>query len=166
MPSLSTYYPQRFFVRLSGRSLGILNFRVRIPQITLTRFNNIRQERDPRVLSILHVPYMSRMIARLIKLIEQYGSSKSEVLNNFAEPLQTPFSGNGLRQGNWSGVSSRWLGELLKDWTGKNSVRAVQLRSILLPCIGGPYNERLNMSEKMIGFTTRCKTGLLYKLSI
>lgn len=70
-------------------------------RLCLTRLNNIREEGDPRVLSLLNVPCMSRLRAHLIKLTEQYGSSKSEVLNTFAA-LQTSCSGNGLRQGNWS----------------------------------------------------------------
>ncbi|KAK9747505.1 hypothetical protein QE152_g5278 [Popillia japonica] len=70
------------------------------------------------------------------RLTSGHGGSTTNIRKEWGRKLQESYSGNGLRQGNTSGVSGDWLRNPPNFWSGADYIDAVRLRGNLLPTRG------------------------------
>lgn len=87
---------------------------------------------------------------RFIRLIRNDLDNRAKIKLHFANQLEHSFSGNGIAQVGENQACSFYVNQPPKYWTCSDYIRAVQLRSNLMPCKSIPSNPT---TER------RCKDG-------
>lgn len=128
-----------FYTKIRDGGLGFTNLEIAIPIILRNRLNRLSLVDDPLIQAAISCSQASKLIARLEKLTHNFATTK-QFKNSMAIELDKGYSGNGLLQGNQSAVSGRWVMLPPPYWSGRDFVRAIQLRSNMLPTRGIPSN--------------------------
>lgn len=114
------------YAKLKDGGLGILELKTNIPNILLKRLTKIREnDADPT----------GQSVHRLQRMV---GDVPAEQL--WRDKIKSGAITSGLEQTADSAASRSWLQNKPKGWTGRDFVRAVQLRSGNLPTAAIPSN--------------------------
>lgn len=117
--------------------LGIFSFRSSIPRILRDRLLSLKSNGDPLTRAICDQEFFKHLVGKLTK----WSSGDIPITpSQWGIKLEGSFSGGGLIQGNHSGVSGAWVDGPPAAWSGQDFVKAVQLKSNLLPVKGVPSN--------------------------
>ncbi|KAF2893480.1 hypothetical protein ILUMI_12698 [Ignelater luminosus] len=131
--------------------LGICSLLDSVPAILLQRLNNLAAIRNHSAIeSTFGSRWGQALLERVERLFLRNGHTTKEVRAYWARNLQNSTSGNGLKQGSDFQYSSLWISDPPKYWSGRDYVKALQLRANVLPTVGTPYNK---------GEAARCRAG-------
>lgn len=137
---LNTHTGDQFIhAKLRDGGLGIPDLRHKIPLIMRARIENLEASDSTFGKLIPHMP-TSSLCARLGR-ITNYGDPDAY----WREEISTRPTSKGLESASDNRASRDWLAHTPRGWTGRDFVRAVQLRTGNLPCLGlptTPANER------------------------
>ncbi|KAF2883390.1 hypothetical protein ILUMI_22778 [Ignelater luminosus] len=131
--------------------LSICSLLDSVPAILLQRLNNLAAIRDHAAIeSTFGSGWGQALFERFERLFLRNGHSTKEVRTHWSTSLQNSTSGNGLKQGSTSQYRSIGLSDPPKYWSGRDYIKALQLRANVLPTVGTPYNR---------GEAARCRAG-------
>ncbi|KAK9719195.1 Reverse transcriptase (RNA-dependent DNA polymerase) [Popillia japonica] len=106
--------------------LGIISLRAHIPAIMRSRLFKIATTADPLTATVLQIPAVEKFYQTLLRWTEGNGGSTTNIRKEWGRKLQESYSGNGLRQGNTSGVSGGWLRNPPNFWSSADYIDAVR----------------------------------------
>lgn len=125
------------YARPKDGGLGLTELCKSIPIILLRRIQNLSRTPDKFTTIIAESGYLKRLSERLRGML--HGISSSEMMHRLhRDDLEVSYSGNGLHQGGYDSLSSSWVYNPPIFWSGRDFVRAVQLRGNMLPTKGIP----------------------------
>lgn len=130
--------------------LGVMTMVMHVPAILRRRLTKLMISATQTTADILSLPYMSRFWEKLVKWTSNNGGSSASIARELSAKLEIGYSGNGLAQGSCHPESSAWIHNPPPYWSGRDYVKAIQLRGNLLPTKGIPSNPP---QERM------CRTG-------
>ncbi|KAK9703897.1 hypothetical protein QE152_g29020 [Popillia japonica] len=121
--------------------LGIISLQVHVPAIMRARMTRLIATADPVTAAVLTIPAVEKLYQKLLRWTEGNGGSTStNIMKEWGRKLQESYSGNGLYQGNNSGISGSWVRNPPPFWSGGDYIKAVLLKGNLLPTKGIPSN--------------------------
>lgn len=125
-----------FHAKLKDGGLGILEMREAIPRIFLGRLRALEARDEDEVLRIV---MSGKTIQSLTgKLSSLAGEIPGQQVRR--EEIKSMAYSKGLEHASQDASSRSWIQERPKGWTGRDYVRAVQLRTANLPTKAGPSN--------------------------
>lgn len=133
---LSSHTPDQYlYGKVRDGGLGITELRSHIPRYLLGRLNKLLESQDAILNAVLQTEESRKLFRRLESLT---GPVPPDQIwkQRIAE---APFS-KGLENTSDDSASRAWIGNKPTGWTGRDYVRAIQLRTNNLPTVGLPSN--------------------------
>ncbi|CAH0562778.1 unnamed protein product [Brassicogethes aeneus] len=115
--------------------LGILEMRHAIPQALLRRMDNVEYGGDPVLNATMLTPRIQSIVVRLQKLAGNVPTEQIYRAAITSDPMTT-----GIQISTEDPASRGWVSDKPTGWTGRDYVRAIQLRANVLPTRGIPSN--------------------------
>lgn len=125
--------------RTRDGGLGICKLADIIPVILHNRLQKLASSNDVWSAAALNSTQGRSVLRRLQKQMKN-GSTGEALKNKMRRDLEISYSGNGTSQGNGTSANGNWVYQPPPFWTGRDYVRAVQLKGNLLPTRGIPAN--------------------------
>lgn len=151
-----------FYARIRDGGLGLLNLEKCIPIILRNRLRSLEAQSDPFTSAALTSLQGLRILNKLDKLTDGT-TSTSAVAARFGRELDGSYSGGGLLQGNSDSYSGAGLHNTPPFWSGRDFVRAAQLRSNMLTTKGIPSNPPAERSCRAGGARTESLSHVLQR---
>lgn len=124
------------YARVRDGGLGLMELSKAVPYTLLRRINRLSEHfSDSTLQSCLHSNIILAAKSRLAKI-----SSPSPPYQHHREAITTSANTKGLEQASDSVASRGWINNPPPQWSGRDYVRAVQLRTHNLPTAALPYN--------------------------
>lgn len=133
---ISTAY---LHAKVKDGGLGVSDLTKTIPMILAKRLNNLGNSGDTfssAALLSMQGEYVTKRIKRLTNRLE----TCNMITSHFRKELEESYSGHGLHQGSINDISGHWVYSPPPFWSGRDYVKAIQLRGNVLPTMGLPYN--------------------------
>lgn len=154
-----------FHTPIKNGGLGIFSFRQNIPRIMLDRINRIR-ELDEILCDVLNED--TPWIVKLVRLRRPHEATKNLLVQHNTDSLEASFSGGGMATMMNNTACTDIFRNVPTFWSGKDYIRAAQLRFNLLPvkCMPSvPLNERRcrgcgQASESLSHVISKCPRSL------
>ena len=115
--------------------LGVYCLRSGVPFTFYRRLDRLGREGDPVIRAVMASPRVARLVSRIRQLAGDVPPDQV-----WKERLHAGQMTAGLRSASGDPASSAWLRARPHGWSGRDFVRAVQLRTENLPVVGVPYN--------------------------
>ncbi len=115
--------------------LGVMSLRIGVPYTFYRRLDLLSREGDSAIRAVVASQRVDRLITRLKNLAGDVPPDQV-----WKQRLQAGQMTAGLRSASGDPASSAWLRARPHGWSGRDFVRAVQLRTENLPVVGVPYN--------------------------
>lgn len=125
------------YARVKEGGLGLPLLELSIPTVYRRRMEKLEEKGDAYVRAALATPTMTQLKERLLKFCKGVRSA-AQYHRRMRTNLEETALGSGLAL-NTNSRGSSWVYEPPSSWTGRDYVKAVQLRCGLLPTRGAPY---------------------------
>ncbi|CAK9834615.1 Retrovirus-related Pol polyprotein from type-1 retrotransposable element R2 (Fragment) [Anthophora retusa] len=125
------------YAKIRDGGLSIPCLRHQIGVIYRRRLQRICLQNDPDFNAAFDTPSVQRLMRKLDTICQGIPSARSAIARHWATNLHQSALGNGLKYN--SRASTSWILDPPPFWTGRDYIRAIQLRIGLLPTGGAPY---------------------------
>ncbi|CAL7932906.1 unnamed protein product [Xylocopa violacea] len=126
-----------FYAKMRDGGLSIPPLRHLIGVVYRRRLQRISLQSDPDFNAAFQTQSMKRLMRKLDIICQDIPSARSAVARHWATRLHQSALGNGLKYN--SQASTSWILDPPPFWSGRDYIRAIQLRIGLLPTGGAPY---------------------------
>ncbi|KAK2575331.1 hypothetical protein KPH14_012808 [Odynerus spinipes] len=125
------------YAKIRDGGLSIPCLRHQIGVIYRRRLQCISLRGDPDFNAVFNTATFKKLLQKLDMICQNIQSSRNAIARHWALKLHESALGNGLKYS--SSSSSSWILNPPPFWSGKDYIRAIQLRIGLLPTGGAPY---------------------------
>lgn len=125
------------YAKIRDGGLSIPCIRHQVGVIYRRRLQRISLQCDPDFLAVFQTPSVNRLMRKLDLVCQGIPSSRSAIARFWASNLHRSALGSGLEYS--TRATSSWIMNPPPFWSGRDYIRAIQLRIGLLPTAGAPY---------------------------
>ena len=125
------------YAKIRDGGLSIPCLRHQIGVIYRRRLQRINLQCDPDFSAAFQTPTMNRLMRKLDTICQGLTTTRTSIAQHWATNLHQSALGNGLKYN--SSAANSWILNPPPFWTGRDYIRAIQLRIGLLPTGGAPY---------------------------